>query len=245
MKQKIAIVVPLYNAGEGLTEKVLEINRFIQSRPYSNFYHQDIILAENNSTDNTPLNAERLAFLHDNIIYYPVPEQGKGSAVKRTWLAHDYDIYSFMDQDLATDLTGFPKLINAIEQGYDIAIGSRYAPGSEAKRSPKREKISKTYRFLFNLLFKSEVKDPQCGFKAITREIRDNILPYVKSDDFFFDTELLIKAFYAGYKIQEVPVTWNEDPNSTMKFRRDIPPFLLGLARIKYEQLTGRFPKHK
>jgi len=230
------IVIPAYNEQETLTEKVTELNDFLTRKNLDS----DIIIADNNSTDSTGMLAKNLAYRNNRIKCYFVPEKGKGSAIKRTWLAYNYTIYSFMDEDLSADLEYFPQLIDKIKNGYDMAIGSRYIPGAESKRNLKRRIISRTYRTLFNLLFDLGIHDPQCGFKAISRNIRDNVIPKIEDDGFFFDTELLLRANHAGYKIKEVPIKWVEDPSSTVNMCKDIPKFLYGLARLKYQQMTGK-----
>jgi len=239
MPETVAIVVPAYNEESILTEKILQINEFIKDKlsPYN------IIIADNNSTDKTPELAKGITSEHENILYHHVPIRGKGSAIKRTWLAFDYDIYSFMDVDLSTDLGAFPALIEAVKGGCDIAVGSRYVEGAYTIRSFKRETISKAYRTLFTLLFKSGVLDPQCGFKAISRKVRDEVLGDVETDGFFFDTELLIRAYHKGFSIKEAPIVWTEDPDSTVNFIRDIPSFLKGLSKLKYYQIKGGLEK--
>ena len=239
--ERVAIVVPAYNEQKTLVDKVLQIEEFRNRNvPYC-----DIIVSDNNSTDATPDLAKKLCSGHKKILYHFVQQKGKGAAIKNTWLAFDYDIYSFMDVDLSTDLNSFPEMIEAIRNGYDIAIGSRYSQGSRTERSFKRELISKSYRLLFHSLFKTDITDPQCGFKAINKEVRDNVLPYVENTGFFFDTELLLRAYYTGYKIKEVPVSWTEDPDTTVDFVRDIPKFLKGMIRLKYQLLAERRKNEK
>ena len=236
MAEDIVIVVPVYNEEKTLLEKIRQVHAFI-SKNLDSF---DIIIADNNSTDRTPELARQLASELPHVLCHHVAIKGKGSAIRHTWLAFDYDVYSFMDVDLSTDLNAFPDLIQAVKGGYDVAIGSRYVPGAYTIRSLKRETISRAYRALFSSLFKSGVHDPQCGFKAITRQVRDRVLAEVSTDGFFFDSELLIRAFHHGFSIKEVPIVWTEDPDSTVNFIRDVPGFLKGLSTLKYLELTGK-----
>ncbi len=232
------IVVPAYNEEATLVEKVLQIEEFTQNPTLP---HCDILIADNNSTDHTSEYAKGLSSRYNNILYHFVKEQGKGSAIRRTWLSpmYQYDAYTFMDADLSTDLGAFPAMIGSLAT-HDIAIGLRYVKGARLERSIRRRIISQTYRALFRSLFNVGIRDPQCGFKAIKRNVRDNLLPLVESDNFFFDTELLLRAHYKGYSIEEIPVNWKEDPSTTLNFKRDIPSFLYGLFRMKYLQLRGK-----
>lgn len=226
---KIALVLPAYNEQENLEQSVLKLYKFVNDMPC------DIIIADNNSIDATPKIARELA-KKPGIEYHHIERKGKGLAIRDSWLYYEgYDAYSFMDVDLSTDLEAFPLLVSNLG---DVVIGSRYMEISRIKRSFKREVISKGYRVLFHLLFNKNIKDPQCGFKAISREVRDNVVPYLESDGFFFDTELIVRSSYAGYSIKEMPVTWKESSSSSLNLLRDSYRFLKEMIKLKYEIVT-------
>ena len=228
---RTVIVIPAYNEAKTLVDKVLQLEKFTRDMEV------DIIIANNASTDETGTLASRLADEYPRILYNPISEKGKGLAIKKTWLTYDYEVYAFMDADLSTDLEALPRLIEAANQG--IAIGSRYLPESKTKRTLKRKIISKGYIALFKTLYGIEIGDSQCGFKAINRQVRDNVLPYVKDNGFFFDTELLVRAS-KKYKITEVPVHWQEQLGTSLNMKRDIPYFLYNLMKLKYELMKGK-----
>lgn len=75
--------------------------------------------------------------------------------------------------------------------------------------------------------------DAQCGFKAISRVAAQVLLPLVENDEWFFDTELLALAERLGYRIQDIPVTWVEDPDTRVKLSRTIREDLKGLWRLR------------
>ena len=77
-------------------------------------------------------------------------------------------------------------------------------------------------------------RDAQCGFKAISSETAENLLPLVDDNGWFFDTELLILANKLGYKIKEVPVYWVDDPNSSVNIISTAWNDIKGLARLKF-----------
>ena len=124
-----------------------------------------------------------------------------------------------MDLDLSTDLNHLNKLLKALENGFDIAVGSRLAKGSVVEgRSWLRELTSRTLNFFFiQIFFQTHFTDAQCGFKAVNRKVVDNLLPYIKDNDWFFDGELLIVAEKSGYKIYEEPVHWTDNRTSTVR----------------------------
>jgi len=120
-----------------------------------------------------------------------------------------------------------------------VAIGSRLAPGSFVVRGPKRELISRGYNLLLRTVLRNRFSDAQCGFKALRRETADALMPLVRDNEWFFDTELLILAERNGMRIHEVPVDWVDDPDSTVHIARTMRHDLLGVWRLAH----GRVPQ--
>jgi len=156
------------------------------------------------------------------IIYKFIPQKGKGLAIRESWKSFDADFYVFMDADLATDLSALPLLIKSIGDGYDLVIGSRFAKGSSAKRSLVRKITSKIFSLITRLMFGLKIKDYPCGFKGANKNVIKNILPDVKNDQFFFDTELVIRSAKNGLKIKEVPVIWQDRDRNKSKSKVNI-----------------------
>lgn len=155
------------------------------------------------------------------VSFIHLPKKGRGGAVKKVWWESKADILSYMDVDLSTDLKHFPSLIESLISGFDIAIGSRLLPKSRVYDRPlKREVISRAYNILIQILFQTRVSDAQCGFKAVTKKVVKELLPYIENNGWFMDSELLIVAEKAGYKIYEEPITWRDNPGSTVRVLR-------------------------
>lgn len=140
-----------------------------------------------------------------------------------------------MDADLSTNLNYLPELIKAIEiEGYDISIGSRLSKNSIVRiRSFLREFLSKSYNILIKLMFFTSFNDSQCGFKALNKNLVKNVLPIVRDNNWFFDTELLIIAEKMGYKIKQIPVRWIDYTSSKVKILKTIIDDLKGLLRLR------------
>jgi hypothetical protein len=101
-------------------------------------------------------------------------------------------------------------------------------------RGPKRELISRAYNLLLKLSLRGRFSDAQCGFKALRRECAAQLLPLVKDEEWFFDTELLITAERLGLRISEVPVDWVDDPDSRVQIVRTALSDLRGVWRISH-----------
>lgn len=139
-----------------------------------------------------------------------------------------------MDVDLSTDLEAFPALVGAITtEGYDLAAGSRHLPGARPCRSWRREVSLRVYIWLVRVLLGSRLTDTQCGFKALSRQAADALLPQVQDTGWFFDIELLVLAERLGYRIAELPVPWVEDPDSRVRLLATAWADLRGLWRLR------------
>ena len=148
-----------------------------------------------------------------------------------------------MDVDLSTDLSHFPALVGELESGSDIAIGSRLSQGSRVtQRSFKREFMSRSYNKLIWSMFFVGFPDAQCGFKAMTRQAAQAIIPSVQNNNWFFDTELLIIAEKRGYRISVVPVAWQDDPTSTVNVVKTATEDVKGLLRLRFGGIPGVEP---
>ena len=227
---KLLITIPCYNE-ELILKKNLEVLLDYAEKNLSD-YEYDFLIIDNASDDNTHKIAGQLVATHSNFLVDQCLEKGRGAALKASWLKHQgYDIYTYMDIDLATELNQFKDLISKIESGNHIAIGSRYVSGANIKRSPRREFLSRIYNLLLKIFFDVKFKDAQCGFKAFRGEMLQSILPKTKDAGWFWDTEILILAERAGHKIYELPVSWLEVRDEIRKSK--VSPFVEVIRQLK------------
>jgi len=122
----------------------------------------------------------------------------------------------------------------------DLATGSRLSPGATVVRGLKREIISRAYNVLLRLVLAARFSDAQCGFKAGRTEVVKALLLDVKDDAWFFDTELLMLAQRRGLRLCEIPITWVENPDSSVDIVRAALADLRGIARLRFP--GGRRP---
>jgi len=246
--KKVLIVLPTYNEEKIVEESTLKVLEFSQKNLKN--YDWQILIADNGSSDKTLEIAEKLSKEHKKILFFHIPEKGRGYALKKAWSEFEADIYTYMDIDLATDLNAFPLLVKAIdEENCDLAIGSRLKKESRVERSLKREITSRVYNLLLKIFFKPSFSDAQCGFKAISKKIAQEILPKVKNNNWFFDTELLILSEKMGFKIKEIPVEWVEKRigtrKSTVKILATIWEDIKGMVELKIRLLRKFLPNLK
>ena len=226
----VEIVIPVYNEEATLATSIGTLYDYLESHlPYQ----WRITIANNASTDGTLAIARTLA--RDARVHVRhLEKKGRGRALKETWLASTADIVAYMDVDLSTNLDALLPLIGPLVAGAcDITIGSRLMKGAVVTRQWGREILSRGYNALIRLLFRHRFSDAQCGFKALRREAAQALLPTVKDDAWFFDTELLLLAEARGFRIQEVPVEWVEDLDSRVDIRKTVMQDVQGLWRLR------------
>jgi putative flippase GtrA len=236
----VEVIIPVYNEEQGLAASVMRLNSFLeQTFPYD----YQVVIADNASTDATLEIAQRLAARHEHIRVVHLDAKGRGRALRQVWLASTADVVAYMDVDLSTDLKALLPLVAPLISGHsDIAIGSRLSRGSRVVRGPKREFISRSYNLILKASLGASFSDAQCGFKAMRREVADQLLPLVEDNNWFFDTELLVLAERAGLRIHEVPVDWVDDPGSTVDIVATATEDLRGVWRLLRGFATRSIP---
>ncbi len=242
-KHTVEITVPVYNEEKELGESISILEKFCDEK--LNGYNWHITIADNASNDNTPVIATTLSKKNNRISLFRLEQKGRGRAIKRVWSHSKADFCVYMDLDLSTDLIHLPMLLQALEKGSDIAVGSRLAKGAKVEgRTILRELTSRTLNFIFiQLFFHTHFTDAQCGFKGVTRKVVDELIPYILDNEWFFDGELLIIGEKSGYKIYEEPVHWVDNPGSTVRLLSTISGDLKVMWRLLRTQPWKKLKK--
>jgi len=230
----VSVVLPAYNEAnriETAVKKTAEVLNDIGC-------DYEIIIAEDGSTDGTDRIAkklvnEKIKHLHSDV------RLGRGRALMNAFENAKGNIVVAMDVDLATNIKHLKELIDAIKNGYDIAVGSRLLKESKAKRSFERKLYSVIYNLLVRVFLGSKIKDHQCGFKAFKREVVIALSKETKDNHWFWDTEILVLAQKKGYKIKEIPVEWEEGEDTKVK-RTDVFYMFFSILKMWVKQVGRR-----
>ncbi|MEF8781687.1 MAG: flippase-like domain-containing protein [Haloarculaceae archaeon] len=219
---EISVVLPAYNEEETLPATVeMTVERLASFLPAGSF---EIIVAEDGCEDRTPEIAAELAAEHEAVRHVHSEERlGRGGALERAFRAAEGGTLAYFDTDLATDMRHLEELVESVRSGeYDFATGSRWLPDSRADRPAKRGIPSLGYNTLVRLFLRSSLRDHQCGFKAFDREALFDVLGEVEDEHWFWDTEVLVRAQRAGYRVREFPVDWTPKGDSKVDIVRDV-----------------------
>ena len=213
---EVTAVIPVFNDLHSLEIAIprsLEILPCITER-------FELIIAEDGSTDGSAelvhqyeQQDARIRLLHSD------ERQGRGKALNRAIYESKGKIVCYYDVDLATDMQHLPELIDAIRDGADISTGSRLIQGSDIVRTGGREIASRSYNFLVRFFLGSKIYDHQCGFKAFNKEQILPILPAIRSNHWFWDTEILVRTQRNGSLVCEFPVRWRAGKGTTVKIK--------------------------
>lgn len=232
----VDIVIPVYNEERALSGSVRRLRCYLDTQvPFPVV----LTIADNASTDATWDVAVGLAGEVSGVRAIHLKEKGRGRALRAAWSASASPVVAYMDVDLATNLDDFLPLVSPLLTDHcDVAIGSRLARGARVARGAKREVLSRIYNALIRGVVRNRFSDAQCGFKALTSAAARRLLPLVEDDGWFFDTELLILAEASGLRMNEVPVTWVDDPDSRVDVIATARGDLKGLIRM-WRRLAG------
>lgn len=235
MATTVDIVIPVLNEEVALPVCIEKIFEFVKNHPDREWR---VVVADNGSTDRTAEVAYELIEKYPSLRVTHLDQRGRGRALKKAWTESDADVRLYMDVDLSTDINRMPDLVAAIaDNGYDVAIGSRLRKDSEVVgRTLKREITSRGYNIMIRMMFPlTGWRDAQCGFKAVSRKASENLVPLAKDNAWFFDTELLLLAGKAGYRIKEIPVRWEDDPDTRVKIISTAWEDVKGLLRLRFK----------
>ncbi|AKG91300.1 Glycosyl transferase family 2 [Geoglobus ahangari] len=214
----ISVILPAYNEAKRLERSVETLAKYLQD----NFSEFEIIIAEDGSTDGTDEIARRLAEKYEFVTHLHSDERlGRGKALNRAIANARFEFVMYMDVDLSTDLNHVKEVYSALEEGYDVAIGSRLMPESLATRPFFRELPSRIYNLLVRILLGSKVRDHQCGFKGFRKSRIMRILERIEDNHWFWDTELLVLAQREGLRVKEIPVRWEHGGESKVSVLGD------------------------
>ncbi|RJS80998.1 TIGR00374 family protein [Methanophagales archaeon] len=231
---KISCVVPAYNEEENLEELIERLIPALESHDETKDY--EIILVNDNSTDNTHSIIDALA--NENPRIKPVHRAstpGFGNAIKEGLKHAEGDIIIPVMGDLSDDPKDIPKLVRKIEEGYDIAYGSRFIKGGSVEDYPAAKMLAnRIFNNAVRFLFGIPHRDVTNAFKAYKREVLDAIgIENIEAEGFDLTVEIPLKAHILGFKSAEVPVNWHGREKGEAKLKLSENGFVYGKRLLK------------
>ncbi len=231
-KPVVDIVIPVYyKEASHLEQRVQQQVEFFKK--HLTEYSWKIVIANNGPRKDAVNVAKDLGKKYKQVAYSDINNPGRGWSLSTTWLNSNADIVMYMDADLATNLNSVPTMLDLLRDGKcDVAIGSRYVQGADARRTQSRYLLSKGYNIMLRYVLGLRVLDAQCGFKGIKKSVAEKLIPLTKDRRWFFDTELLYVAQRCGFHIIEIPVEWEEQEETSVQIVSVIADYVKNILRL-------------
>ncbi len=234
----LSIVIPAYNEERRLPDAIRKVSSFLDRWDHM----AEVLLVENGSRDRTGEIADAASLADRRFRALHVALPGKGRAVRAGMLDSRGRVVVFCDADFSMPVEELSRLFAAVEDGADIAIGSREVPGARRIGEPwMRHFMGRVFNMLVRLLAVPGLADTQCGFKAFRRQAAQDLFRRQVIDGWAFDVEVLFLAARRGYRVREVPITWRYDPSSRVSPLRDTIAMLRELMVVRWNAWSDRY----
>lgn len=240
MLPSITIVIPAYNERARLGRTLDRILDFINQEAWG----AEIIVVDDGSRDQTAELVQTYARENPSVRLLSNPgNRGKGYSVRNGILHANGEFILFTDADLSSPIEEAPKLFRALEDGSDIAIGSRWVrPELQTQRqSLIRQILGRVFNGFLRLFLGLKFNDTQCGFKALRQHCAKAVFPLQKVEGWGFDPEILFLAHKMGFTVTEVPVVWAHDDGTRIHPLADGAKMIADMIRIRWYDLSGKY----
>jgi len=198
-----SIIVPVYNEADIISRTLLCLSRYLGP-------DYELIVCDDASTDGTCDVLKNLTHENSNIRLLGLDKRiGKGGTIKRAVEIANSDVIVYVDADLSASLDDLPRLLESASKKDALVISRRTIRGRLTQGVP-RLTLSIGYNLIVRLIFRTGIRDHQCGFKAMRKEVAKQLIAKTSNDGFVFDTELIVRAKKMGIPVEEVEIDWIE-----------------------------------
>ena len=241
----LSLVIPAYNEARRLPATLRSVSRFLPGSP---FEEAEVIVVDDGSSDGTfeSVQSERGAFTAIGVdvrVLRNDTNRGKGYSVRRGMREARHDWVLFSDADESAPIAESEKLVNAAETGgHAVVIGSRALDRSLiGVHQPRcREFVGRLFNLNVRLVTGLRIADTQCGFKLFRLQAARQIAANQRIERFGFDVEQLHIANKLGFSIAEIPVRWNNQPDSSVGLADGLAAFV-EVWKVKWNDLIGAY----
>jgi glycosyltransferase involved in cell wall biosynthesis len=239
---QLSIVIPAYNESARIERTLQRVMACVDRQGWD----AEVLVVDDGSKDAT-VEIVRRWMERDRRLYLVQNHgnRGKGYSVRNGLLQASGEVVMFTDADLSAPMEEAERLMSAIAEGADVAIGSRWM--DRARQTLHQPLYRRFFGRCFNWVTRTVMglpfKDTQCGFKAFRRPAAQVIFRLQRIERWGFDPEILFIARKLGYTVREVAVTWGHDERSRMSYLKDGMKMLEEIAAIRINSIAGRYDR--
>lgn len=229
MNKSISIIIPAKNEAEGLARILPTIRERLPDA--------EVIVVNDGSTDDTA----KVSEAHEAEVVTHQYSRGNGAAIKSGARTARGETLIFMDADGQHDPEDLPKLLDKMDEGYDMVVGARNTASQAGKRRLVGNKI---YNWLASVITGHKIDDLTSGFRVAKANLFREFL-HLLPNGFSYPTTITMAFFRSGYSVAYVPIEAQKRVgNSHLKLAKDGIRFFLIIFRIGtlYSPLKVFFP---
>jgi dolichyl-phosphate beta-glucosyltransferase len=238
---ELSIIIPAFNEEALIVSTLDGLKTYLSSR--SEEY--EIIVVDDGSQDKTTVCIQDWKKINGANLHLLINQQnmGKGFSIQRGVMESRGSYIIFIDADLPYELEAIEDFLNALRNGFDLAVGSRVLPGSQVKGVPVVRYISgQIFSWMVQAVLFSGLPDTQCGFKSFRSVAAKEIFRRLTIDGFGFDVEMLFVARKLKLTIQPVPVRMIDHRHrSRVRLIVDSFKMFANLFTVRWNDLQGRY----
>lgn len=232
----LSIIIPAHNEANRLPRTLEQIFKYLKAQNYSS----EVVVVENGSSDNTLELATQFIKDHSNLVVIQEHQKGKGNAVRRGMLVARGEYRFICDADLSMPIEDLAKFLPPVSGDFDVAIGSREAPGAIRYNEPPYRHIGgRAINLAIRFFILPGLQDTQCGFKCFRAETTQMLFEQQTQMGWSFDIELLYLARRKKLRIREIPIHWYFDAGSKVNAIRDALRMISDIFRIHLNAIRG------
>ena len=239
----LSVIMPAYNEEDRIGRTLEALDRYFKKQAFD----YEILVVNDGSSDKT---AEVVRGYEPKIkglrLVDNAKNNGKGYVVKQGMLSARGKYRLFMDSDNSVPVDYFDKFLPYFSQGYDVVIGSIEVAGAKIEEHAAwyRRLLGHWAKLLIRFMAIWEIHDTQRGFKIFSEKAAREVFPLQTLTRWGFDIEILVISKNLGFRIKELPVTWNNPAGSKVTLGAYFTT-LRDLLIVKKNLIFGKYNARK
>lgn len=234
------MIIPAHNEEDRLPASLEQIFAFLNAQAYSS----EVLVIENGSVDRTLEVAQSFSRRFPSLKVLQNEQRGKGLAIRIGMLAARGEYRFMCDADLSMPFEQVSRFLPPALTNFDIAIGSREAPGAVRYHEPPyRHWGGRGINLIIRLLALPGLHDTQCGFKCFRAHAAEDLFAVQTLPGWSFDIEILYIARRRGYRLVEIPIHWYYSPQSKLSIWSDAIQMIRDIFTIRRNARLGLYDR--